>query len=146
MKDTSPTPTIFIQSPEVSIVAIDVLLLVYVIAPLLLLAGRVKIANDASPNVLDDETENVDDANVDVPREIRTLNVVLPALYVAVEACDALTITAEGVYSSIVATSPLMLIELLVEENVYAPSLLLAPIITVASENDASTPIVFDTC
>jgi hypothetical protein len=42
--------------------------------------------------------------------------------------------------------SPLMLIAVLVEENVYAPLLLLAPIITAASENDASTPIVFDTC
>ena len=52
LKLTSPTPTIFIQSPEVSIVATAGLLLVYVIAPLLLLMGRVKIANDASPYTL----------------------------------------------------------------------------------------------
>ena len=46
---TSPTPTIFIQSPEASIVATAVLLLVYVMAPLLLVLGRLIIENDASP-------------------------------------------------------------------------------------------------
>jgi hypothetical protein len=49
LKLTSPTPTIFIQFPEASIVATAVLLLVYVIAPLLLLVGRVRIANGGSP-------------------------------------------------------------------------------------------------
>jgi hypothetical protein len=82
LKDTSPTPTIFIQSPEASIVAIAVLLLVYVIAPLLLLVGRVKIANDASPNVLDAETENVDAENVELARDtVSELLVILELLY-----------------------------------------------------------------
>ena len=63
------TPTIFIQSPEASIVATAVLLLVYVIAPLLLLVGRVKLLNDASPNVLDEATENVVDDSVGVASE-----------------------------------------------------------------------------
>jgi len=49
LKLTSPTPTIFIQFPEASIVATAVLLLVYVIAPLLLLVGRMRIANGGSP-------------------------------------------------------------------------------------------------
>ena len=46
---TLPAPTKFIQFPEVSIVATAMLLLLYVIAPLLLVVGRVRIENDASP-------------------------------------------------------------------------------------------------
>ena len=65
LKETSPAPTRFIKLPEASIVATAVLLLLYVISPLLLLVGRVVIANDASPNVLDDATVNVDDEKVD---------------------------------------------------------------------------------
>ena len=49
LKLTSPVPTIVIQLPDASIVATPVLLLAYVIAPLLLLVGRVIILNDASP-------------------------------------------------------------------------------------------------
>ena len=52
--------------PSGVIVATAGLLLTYVIAPLLLLVGRVKIANDASPTFLLVATANVDDANVDV--------------------------------------------------------------------------------
>lgn len=70
LKLTSPAPTIFIQSPEVSIVATAGLLLVYVMAPLLLLIGRAKIANDASPYaLLVFATVNVADESVGVPRE-----------------------------------------------------------------------------
>ena len=50
-------------------VATAVLLLVYVITPSLLLVGRVKLLNDASPNVLDEATENVVDDSVGVPSE-----------------------------------------------------------------------------
>ena len=61
LKLTSPAATRVIQVPEVSMVATAVLLLLYVIAPLLLvLLGAVRMLNDASPNVLDDATENVD--------------------------------------------------------------------------------------
>jgi hypothetical protein len=65
LKLTSPAPTKFIKFPDVSMVATAVLLLLYVIAPLLLLVGRVTMANDASPNVFDVATVNVDDENVD---------------------------------------------------------------------------------
>ena len=49
-------------------VATAVLLLLYVIAPPLLLVGRVVIANDASPYVFELATEKVDADNVDVCR------------------------------------------------------------------------------
>ena len=49
-----------IKSPDASMVATLGLLLLYTMSTLvLLLVGRVVIANDASPNVLDDATENV---------------------------------------------------------------------------------------
>jgi len=59
------------------------LLLLYTTSTLmLLLVGRVVIANDASPNVLDDATENVVDERVDVPRAtVSVLLVLLAALY-----------------------------------------------------------------
>ena len=60
---TTPVPTIVIAFPDPStaIVATDVLLLVYVIAvPLLLLVGRVVIANGVSLPVLSPGTVNVD--------------------------------------------------------------------------------------
>ena len=60
MKYTLPAATRVIQVPEASIVATAVLLLLYVIGLLLSLAGRVKLLNDASPNVLLEATENVD--------------------------------------------------------------------------------------
>ncbi len=75
LKLTSPAPTKVIQVPEASMVATAVLLLLYVIAPLLLLVGRVKLLNDASPNVLDESTENVVDESVGVPSE--TVSVLL---------------------------------------------------------------------
>ena len=49
LKLTAPTPTTVIQFPEASIVATPVLLLLYVIAPLLLLVGRVLMLKAASP-------------------------------------------------------------------------------------------------
>ena len=61
-------------------VATAVLLLLYVIAPVLLLVGRVPIANDASPNVLDDETVNVAAEKVDVPRATVSVLLALVAL------------------------------------------------------------------
>ena len=77
MNVTSPTPTIFIQSPEASIVATAGLLLVYVITPLLLLVGRVKIAKDGSPyTLLVLDTVNVADESVGVPRETVSVSLV----------------------------------------------------------------------
>ena len=67
LKLTSPVETSVIQFPDASIVATAGLLLLYVIAPLLLLVGRgAVITNDASNNVLDDATVNVD--SMGVPR------------------------------------------------------------------------------
>ena len=59
------------------------LLLLYTTSTLvLLLVGRVVIANDASPNVLDDATENVVDERVDVARAtVSVLLLILAALY-----------------------------------------------------------------
>ena len=60
------TRDIAFPDPSGVIVATAGLLLTYVIAPLLSLVGRVKIANDASPTFLSLVIANVDDANVDV--------------------------------------------------------------------------------
>ena len=49
LKLTAPTPTMVIQFPETSIVATPLLLLLYVIAALLLLVGRVLMLKTASP-------------------------------------------------------------------------------------------------
>ena len=66
-----------------SIVATAVLLLVYVMAPLLLLVGRVKIANDGSPyTLLVLAMVNVEDESVGVLREI------VSVLLVRVEAAN----------------------------------------------------------
>jgi hypothetical protein len=64
---TVPAPTIVIAFPVPFdvIVATDGLLLIYVIAPLLLLVGAVVIANAVSATVFVEGTTNVDDANVD---------------------------------------------------------------------------------
>ena len=72
-----------IKLPDASMVATLGLLLLYTTSTLvLLLVGRVVIANDASPNVLDDATENVVDERVDVPRAtVSVLLVLLAALY-----------------------------------------------------------------
>ena len=47
---------------------------------------------------------------------------------------------AESVYARMVATSPLILIAVLVDENVYAPLLSLFPDITDVNEKDTSVP------
>ena len=72
-----------IKLPDASMVATLGLLLLYTTSTLvLLLVGRVVIANDASPNVLDDSTENVADERVDVARAtVSVLLVLLAALY-----------------------------------------------------------------
>ena len=82
INDTSPTsPTKDIKSPEASIVAIAGSLLLYVISPLLLLVGRVIIANDASPTIFTLATVNVDDDDrLDVPSETDSVLLVLVAL------------------------------------------------------------------
>jgi hypothetical protein len=80
LNDTSPRPTIVIKLPEASMVATDVLLLLYVITPLLSLTGLVSIAKDASPYAFGEGIVNVADERLGVLREIRRLNVVLAAL------------------------------------------------------------------
>lgn len=69
-----------IQFPDASIVATAVLLLVYVIAPPLLLVGRVIIANDASPYAFDDAIVNVLDDRLGVPNVTVSVLLVLVAL------------------------------------------------------------------
>ena len=71
---TVPSPTRVIQFPEASMVATAVLLLLYVIAPLLLLVGRVTMLNGTSPPILVDGTEKVVDERVDA---YKTVNVLL---------------------------------------------------------------------
>jgi len=120
LKLTSPTPTIFIQFPEASIVATAGLLLVYVIAPLLLLVGRVRIANDGSPyTLLVLETVNVADESVGVPRETVSVSLVRLAdvNWFGTAACDALKLTSpaptifiQSPEASIVATDVLLLV------------------------------------
>ena len=56
------------------------LLLLYVIAPALLLVGRVVIANGASPYVFELSTENVDSDSVGVPSATVSVLLVLVAL------------------------------------------------------------------
>ena len=74
-------PTKDIESPDASIVATAVLLLLYVIAPVLLLVGRVVIANGASPYAFELTTVNVDDDDrLDVPSETVSVLLVLVAL------------------------------------------------------------------
>jgi hypothetical protein len=78
LNDTSPAPTRVIKLPDASMVATFGLLLLYRIAPLLLLVGRVVIANDTSPNVLDDATVKVADAKVDATGEEAVLIKIIP--------------------------------------------------------------------
>ena len=145
MNDTSPTPTKVIQFPEASIVATAGLLLLYVIAPVLLLVGRVVISKDASPNVLDDSTVNVDDADrLDIPRAIvRVLLVIVELKYCAVAAWVALNDTSPAATkviqfpdASMVATAVLLLL------YVIAP--LLSLVGRVVIENDASPNVLDD--
>jgi hypothetical protein len=56
---TVPAPTMVINVPDASMVATAVLLLLYVIAPLLLLVGNVVAPNAASPYIFVSATENV---------------------------------------------------------------------------------------
>ena len=80
MKLTSPAPTKDIEFPEASMVATAVLLLLYVIAPPLLLVGSVVIANGASPYVFELATENVDSDSVGVANATVSVLLVLVAL------------------------------------------------------------------
>ena len=128
--------------PSSVIVATVGLLLVYIIAPLLSLVGRVKIANDSSPTFLLVATANVDDANVDVSND--TVNVLL--VFVdppnsAVAACVAVNVTVPAPTiviafpnpsSVIVATSGLLLI------YVIAPLLLLVGAVVIANAVSAT--------
>jgi hypothetical protein len=82
LKLTSPAPTRVIKVPDASIVATPVLLLLYVIAPLLLLVGRVVILNDASPYIFVSATENVLAERLDVPRATVSVVVMVPSQYV----------------------------------------------------------------
>ena len=119
------------------------LLLLYTTSTLvLLLVGRVVIANDASPNVLDDATENVADERVEVARAtVSVLLVFVSAAYSLVAACTALNDTSPAPtrviklpHTSMVATLMLLLV------YVIAPSLSLVGRVIIA--NDAS-PNVF---
>ena len=115
-----------------------VLLLLYVIAPLLSLVGRVTIANDASPYVFEAATENVDAERLGVPNDTVSVLLALVALvYWAVAACAALNDTSPAATkvikfpdASMVATSVLLLL------YVIAPLLSLVGRVTIA--NDAS--------
>ena len=86
VKLTSPVPTMVIKVPDASIVATPVLLLLYVIAPLLLLAGNVVALNAASPYVFVSGTENVLAKSVGVALK-ETVSVLL--VLVAPENCPA---------------------------------------------------------
>ena len=144
MKDTSPAPTKVMKLPDASMVATSVLLVLYVMTPLLLLVGCVIIANDASPNVLDVETENVDAENVDVPRcTVSGLLVMVALEYWAVSACEAVNITSPAPTNvikfpdaSMIATAVLLLL------YVMAPLLLLVGRVKIA--NDASPNVLDD--
>ncbi len=144
LKLTSPEPTKVIKFPEASMVATEGLLLLYVIAPLLLLVGRVKLLNDASPNVLDEATENVVDESVGVPSDTVIVLLVLVALInrPSTAACDALKLTSPALKiviqvpdGSMVATAGLLLL------YVITPLLLLVGRVKLL--NDAS-PNVLD--
>ena len=148
LKLTSPTPTIFIQFPDASIVATAGLLLVYAITPLLLLVGRVKIANDGSPyTLLTFVTVNVADESVGVPRE--TVSVLVRDLlenWFGTAACKALKLTSptptifiQFPEVSIVATAGLLLV------YVMAPLLLLVGRAKIANDGSPYALLVFDT-
>ena len=115
--DTSPAATRVIKFPEASMLATSGLLLLYVIAPLLLLVGRVVILNDASPYVFVVATENVLSERLDVPRAtVRVLLVLVALAYRDVAAWVALKLTSPALTSviqfpdvSMVATPVLLL-------------------------------------
>ena len=95
LKLTSPALTMVIQFPDASIVATLGLLLLYAIAPVLLLVGRVKLLNDASPYSFDAATENVLVESVGVARAtISVLLVLVAPAYWAVAAWVALKLTS----------------------------------------------------
>ena len=77
INDTLPAATKDIKFPEASMVATEVLLLLYVIAPSLSLVGAVVILNDASPYVFELATSNVAAENVDVKRITLSILLVL---------------------------------------------------------------------
>ena len=136
VKVTVPALTSVIKFPEASIVATLVSLLVYVIAPLLLLVGRVVIANEASPYVLELATVNVEDDNVGVARAtVRVLLVLVALAYCVVAACVAVNVTfpaATRVIKFPEASMVATLVSLLV--YVIAPLLLLVGRVVIANE------------
>ena len=82
VKLTSPAPTRVINVPDALIVATAVLLLLYVIAPLLLLVGNAVALKAASPYAFVVATENVLAESVDVPTDTVSVAVMLPSQYV----------------------------------------------------------------
>jgi cytochrome b561 len=141
IKNTVPPPTRFIKFPEASMVATAGLLVLYVIAPLLLmLVGAVIMLNDASPNVLLEATRNEDPEKSEAPRATASVLLVtgVGALYCADSAWDAVNVTVPEatrvimpLLGSIVATSVALL------EYVIAPllSVLGAVMLNGASSN-----------
>jgi hypothetical protein len=79
---TVPMPTMVINVPDALMVATAVLLLLYVIAPLLLLVGNAMALNAASPYSFVAGTENVLAERLDVPRATVSVAVMLPSQYV----------------------------------------------------------------
>ena len=95
LKLTSPALMSVIVFPDTSIVATPGLLLVYVIAPVLLLVGRVLIPNAASPYIFVLATANVLADSVGVPIEtVRTVLVLVALAYWDVAAWVALKLTS----------------------------------------------------
>jgi hypothetical protein len=103
-----------IKVPDASIVATPVLLLLYVIAPPLLLVGNVVAPNAASPYVFVSGTENVPES---VGETVSVLLVLVALAYCAVAACVAVNVTLPALKSviqspdaSMVATPVLLLL------------------------------------
>ena len=138
---TLPTPTSVIKLPDASMVATAVLLLLYVIAPALLLVGNVATLKGASPYIFVLATENVLAERVDVTRfTVSVLLVMVTLAYSAVAAWVAVNVTLPAPTSviklsdaSIVATPGLLLL------YVIAPLLLLVSNVKL----NAASPIVF---
>ena len=139
----SPTPTSVIKLPDAVIVATPVLLLLYVIAPLLLLVGNVATLNAASPYIFVLATVNVLAEKVDVARRA-TVRVLL-VLVVLVN----FPATAAWVAVNVTLPAPTSVIKLSDASIVATPGLLLlyviAPLLLLVSnvKLNAASPIVF---
>jgi uncharacterized membrane protein len=144
LKDTSPTPTKVTNVPEGSTVATFVLLLLYVIAPLLLLVGLVENEKEASPSVLLEATENDAAERVDVPRAtVKVLLVLVEALYWFVCACVALNDTSPApTRVTVVPDASTVATEVLLLLYVIAPLLLLVGL--EENEKEASPNVLFE--